>query len=215
MSKQATHMVRVSPELIAQGLSTWERAKHLRITSDLPPDVEVIGITVHPPAMGANGHAVGDVEVMFHSPSAPEQTIPRTVIPLVHDLGGQRPLVICFCGSTRFIEHMAVLAWEQEKLGRITLGPNLLPAGYDAPPSHAAEAEGVKEILDRTHLRKIDMADQVTVINIGGYIGDSTAAEIAYAEATGKPVTYTETNDGRTHLDADSQARLEEARKHA
>lgn len=42
------------------------------------------------------------------------------------------------------------------------------------------------------HLRKIDMADEVYVINVGGYIGSSTKAEIRYAMATGKPVRYLE-----------------------
>ena len=49
-----------------------------------------------------------------------------------------------------------------------------------------------KAILDDMHKRKIDMADSIYVINVGGYIGDSTESEIAYAEATGKKVEYLE-----------------------
>jgi nucleoside 2-deoxyribosyltransferase len=49
-----------------------------------------------------------------------------------------------------------------------------------------------KASLDALHLRKIDLADRVLVINPGGYIGDSTSREIAYARATGKPVSFTD-----------------------
>ena len=51
---------------------------------------------------------------------------------------------------------------------------------------------GTKEMLDDMHLRKIDMADEIFVINVGGYIGESTKREIAYAEKTGKKVNYLE-----------------------
>ena len=52
--------------------------------------------------------------------------------------------------------------------------------------------EGTKEMLDDMHKRKIDMADEIFVINVGDYIGSSTRSEIAYAHATGKPVRYLE-----------------------
>lgn len=51
---------------------------------------------------------------------------------------------------------------------------------------------GMKEMLDKMHLQKIDMADEIFVINIGGYIGESTRREIAYAESKGKIVKYLE-----------------------
>ncbi len=52
--------------------------------------------------------------------------------------------------------------------------------------------EGVKEMLDDMHKRKIDMADSIYVINVGGYIGSSTRSEIEYALAHGKRVEYLE-----------------------
>ena len=51
---------------------------------------------------------------------------------------------------------------------------------------------GTKEMLDDMHLRKIYLADEIFVINVGGYIGESTRSEIAYAEKTGKKVRYLE-----------------------
>lgn len=59
---------------------------------------------------------------------------------------------------------------------------------------HAGDAEvwteGTKAMLDDMHLRKIDLADEIFVINVDGYIGESTRREIAYAKQTGKPVRY-------------------------
>jgi len=53
-------------------------------------------------------------------------------------------------------------------------------------------APGTKEMLDNMHKRKIDMADEIYVINVGGYIGPSTQSEIEYAQANGKKVNYLE-----------------------
>ena len=58
--------------------------------------------------------------------------------------------------------------------------------------------EGAKEMLDDTHKRKIDMADEIYLINFGGYIGSCTRSEIEYAEATGKVVRYLE-EEGTYH----------------
>lgn len=49
-----------------------------------------------------------------------------------------------------------------------------------------------KAALGVLHLRKIDLADRVLVVNPGGYVGESTSREIAYAHATGKPVAFTD-----------------------
>ena len=60
-------------------------------------------------------------------------------------------------------------------------------------PSEADESATPeqKAVLNALHLRKIDLADRVLIVNPGGYIGDSTRREIAYAEAAGKPITFT------------------------
>lgn len=103
------------------------------------------------------------------------------------------PKIVCFCGSTRFAEYFMVKRWELEKQGIITFGINILPNNYFAEGnSHGAEQEGVKEILDELHKRKIDLSDEVFVLNVGGYIGTSTRGEINYAESIGKPIKYLE-----------------------
>lgn len=112
--------------------------------------------------------------------------------------GEGSPKIICLCGSSRFIESFAVLAWEFEKEGNITLGLHYLPPSYSTKvPDHLAEAEGVSKRMDELHLRKIDLADEVFVINVNGYIGESTAREIKYAESLGKPVKYLEALKGK------------------
>ena len=96
--------------------------------------------------------------------------------------------VITLCGSTRFKEQFI----ETQK--RLTLeGYIVISVGMFG---HSGDEEvwkpGVKEMLDDMHKRKIDMADEIFVINVGGYIGESTKSEIAYAEKTGKKVNYLE-----------------------
>ena len=96
-----------------------------------------------------------------------------------------RPKVIVICGSTRFIDLMAVCAWILERDEKaITMGLHLLPWWYgeDGPPNdHLAEHEGVDREMDQLHLYKIDLCDEIFVINAENYIGDSTRAEINYA----------------------------------
>jgi hypothetical protein len=103
------------------------------------------------------------------------------------------------CGSTRFTEQMLVKQWELTKQGHVVLTWCALPNSYfeklpnfNGDYSHGGDLEGVREIVDEVHKRKIDLADEVLVINIGGYIGKSTRSEIDYARAHGKPVKYLE-----------------------
>jgi predicted TIM-barrel enzyme len=107
-----------------------------------------------------------------------------------------RPPIICICGSSRFCDLIAVEAWNQEKMGNIVLGMHLLPDWYwqatgKVGIGHAAEQEGCAAVLDELHLRKIDMADSIIVVNQGGYIGERTKYEIEYATKRGKSITYT------------------------
>ena len=103
------------------------------------------------------------------------------------------PRVIVLCGSSRFADVMAVVGWllEREE-GAITMGIHLLPWWYGAAKvgpgdddGHLAEREGVAAAMDELHLRKIDLADEVFVVDVGGYIGESTRREIEYARARG------------------------------
>ncbi|MFD5516329.1 hypothetical protein [Streptomyces sp. NPDC127066] len=57
-------------------------------------------------------------------------------------------------------------------------------------------AERLKNQLDYLHHRKIDLADEILVVNPGGYIGESTRREIAYARSLGKTIRYTHSSEG-------------------
>ena len=96
--------------------------------------------------------------------------------------------VITLCGSTRFKDEFL----EAQK--RLTLEGNVvITVGlFGHSGDDVVWTEGVKDMLDRQHLAKIDLADQIFVINVGGYIGDSTRREIAYAEFKGKSISYLE-----------------------
>lgn len=96
--------------------------------------------------------------------------------------------VVTLCGSTKFKDDFLR---EQKRLslqGNIVISVGLF--------GHSGDGEvwndGVKEMLDDMHKRKIDMADEIFVINKGGYVGASTRSEIEYAIATGKKVVYME-----------------------
>jgi hypothetical protein len=52
------------------------------------------------------------------------------------------------------------------------------------------QRKSIKTMLGVVHLRKIEMADEMLVLNPGGYIGESTAFEIMYARSKGKRIRY-------------------------
>jgi hypothetical protein len=106
----------------------------------------------------------------------------------------ERPEIVCLCGSTRFYDEFQAANYDLTMLGKIVLSVGFYPHAL-AKHGHG---EGVghdsseKVALDELHKRKIDLADRVYVLNVNGYIGDSTRSEIEYAEAHGKPVDYLE-----------------------
>jgi len=102
----------------------------------------------------------------------------------------KKPPIVCLCGSTRFMDAFFEAGWSFTLLGYIVLSVGVCKHAEH----HGGEALGqdVADMLDELHFRKIDLADQVFVLNIDGYIGDSTRKEIEYAEKIGKPVIYKE-----------------------
>ena len=98
--------------------------------------------------------------------------------------------VITLCGSTRFEAEFAEVNQRLTIEGCvvISLGMFRLP---DLPDDDgAAESSGLTRRLGDVHFQKIRMADEVYVVDPGGYVGESTRREIAYAESLGKPVRY-------------------------
>ena len=99
--------------------------------------------------------------------------------------------VITLCGSTKFKEQYLEVQKRLTLEGNIVISVGLFGHSGD----DEVWTEGTKSMLDDMHLRKIDMSDEIFVINVGGYIGESTQREIAYAKSTGKSVNYLESID--------------------
>ena len=110
-----------------------------------------------------------------------------------------RPEIVVLCGSTRFYDEFQQANYDLTMQGAIVLSVGFYP---HAKAEHG-HGEGVghdsaeKIALDELHKRKIDLADRVLVLNVGGYIGASTRAEIDYAQRWGVPVDYLEPLDGQ------------------
>lgn len=111
--------------------------------------------------------------------------------------------VITLCGSTRFKNEF------MEAQKKLTLDGNIvISVGLFGHSGDTEVWEGMsedtftrtKEMLDDMHKRKIDMSDEIFVINVGGYIGSSTQSEIEYALMTGKAVRYLEENQCSTNV---------------
>jgi hypothetical protein len=107
---------------------------------------------------------------------------------------GNRPRIVCLCGSTRFSE-----AYQEANLRETLAGRIVLTIGVDMKsdaelfkgmPEH--ELDQIKQRLDELHKRKIDLADEILVLNVGGYIGHSTKSEIQYALMRVKNIRYLE-----------------------
>ena len=96
--------------------------------------------------------------------------------------------VITLCGSTRFKEQYLEAQKRLTLAGNIVISVGLFGHSGD----DEVWTEGTKEMLDDMHKRKIDMADGIYVINVGGYIGQSTRSEIEYARSQGKTVEFLE-----------------------
>ena len=103
--------------------------------------------------------------------------------------------VITLCGSTRFKDAFMEVQKRLTLEGNIVISVGLFGHAGDSEVWEDMD-EGTltktKEMLDDMHKRKIDMADEIYVINVGGYIGSSTKSEIEYAKATGKGIRYLE-----------------------
>lgn len=119
-----------------------------------------------------------------------------------------RPLIVCLCGSTRFKAEFEQANLEETLAGKIVLQPghfthaeaenqgainraagNSRPVAGDKESYFGAE---VAQQLEELYRRKIDLADEVLVLNVGGYLGSSTASEVAYARRQGKPLRWLE-----------------------
>lgn len=97
------------------------------------------------------------------------------------------PKVVVLCGSTKFKDQFMQAQFEETMKSNIVLS-----VGAFMHKDKVIYRDGEKLMLDDLHKRKIDLGDEILVINVGGYIGESTRSEIDYAIYTGKLVRYLE-----------------------
>lgn len=109
-------------------------------------------------------------------------------------MNGNRPTIVCLCGSTRFHDAFAKAQSDETVAGRIVLTIGCNTHSDEELFAHLSPADfrSLKARLDVLHLHKIDLADEILVLNVGGYIGESTEREIVYAQSRDKRVRYLE-----------------------
>lgn len=100
----------------------------------------------------------------------------------------ERRVIVCLCGSTRFSE-----AFREANLRETLAGKIVLSVGCDTKSDQGLGlTDADKATLDLLHLDKIDLADEVLVLNLGGYVGDSTRREVLHALARRKVIRWLE-----------------------
>jgi hypothetical protein len=108
---------------------------------------------------------------------------------------GINELIYTLCGSTRFPTAFALANMHLSLMGHIVISVGMFghvdePPGAKFMTSDGDESTVEKQRLDELHFRKIDKSDAIYVINVGGYVGNSTRREIAYAKGGGLTVQY-------------------------
>ena len=100
----------------------------------------------------------------------------------------KKPRIVCLCGSTRFSKAFQEANFRETLAGRIVLS-----IGCDCKSDEGLGlTEYDKKRLDELHLRKIDLSDEVLILNVNGYIGKSTENELQYARSHNKGIRFLE-----------------------
>jgi hypothetical protein len=105
-----------------------------------------------------------------------------------------KPTIVCLCGSTRFSAAFQQAQFEETLAGKIVLiiGCNMKSDAELFKDYSESELREIKIRLDELHKRKIDLADEVLILNLGGYIGESTKSELEYARKHRKSIRFLE-----------------------
>ncbi len=145
----------------------------------------------HKPVLCSSSWAVDDTKgyeevayilVQFEKPSAWQLSLEENKY---------RPRIVCLCGSTRFMDEF------HKQNERLTLqGVIVLTVGCNSKKGEGLTLTADDKLkLDELHKRKIDLCDEILVLNVGRYIGESTKGEIEYAKYHGKFIYYLESID--------------------
>ena len=135
---------------------------------------DLLGVEINPPAKSEELAATVPPEAVAAN------SVRKAIVP--------HPTIVCLCGSTRFSE-----AFRKANLCETLAGKIVLSIGCDFKSDQGLGlTDADKEKLDILHLRKIDLADEVLILNVNGYIGKSTRKELDYALTNNKCVRYLE-----------------------
>lgn len=98
-----------------------------------------------------------------------------------------RPKIVCLCGSTRFEQAFKDANRKETLAGNIVLTVGFFGHGSDGEPTAEEKIR-----LDLLHKQKVKLADEILILNVDGYVGQSTKSEIEYANNLQKPIRYLE-----------------------
>lgn len=167
-----------------------EISRRIQMDKMEPAEISIIGAMMAVEEMGADEKLTKAIDKLKEAKDLVADYIDGNN-PIINS---NKPKIVCLCGSTRFSE-----AFQQANLNETLEGNIVLSIGCDMKSDHdlfsdlsdAALSE-IKEKLDELHKRKIDLADEVLILNVGGYIGSSTKSELDYALNKGKFVRFLE-----------------------
>lgn len=106
-------------------------------------------------------------------------------------MGNEKPIVVCLCGSTRFAKEYREANLRETLRGKIVLTVGSMShSDEQLGLTYLPEWPEIKERLDELHKRKIDLADEVLILDVHDYIGESTHSELDYAREHGKKIRF-------------------------
>ena len=100
--------------------------------------------------------------------------------------------IVCLCGSTRFPAEFVEANLQETLAGNIVLSVGAFVNSAQQVHGRDVDVETYKKALDGLHIDKIKMSDEILVINVGGYVGESTMNEIEFARQQGLPIRWLE-----------------------
>lgn len=190
---------------------TWDlyispnRGETVAYVLAITPAVKAYAVFYQPDGTWYSTVSVGRRRVTNHVKSPTEEQAKARAIEQVREfqrgiaealaaLEGSVPMpkIVCLCGSTRFWRTFQEVALKETLAGNIVLSIGAASGTDDEHFGNLSreEYDAVKERLDQLHLRKIELADEVIVLSVEGYIGDSTRREVAHAQNLRKPIRW-------------------------
>lgn len=141
-------------------------------------------------------HAIMSYQIFESESNISEEDAQQRAIEYItsDDYRAGFPIVVCLCGSTRFWREFQRAGLAETMAGRIVLS---IGAASGTDDEHFGnlprdEYDRVKTMLDALHMHKIEMADEVLILNVGGYVGESTRRELEYARQLDKVIRWLE-----------------------